>query len=72
MRFTRGMTYIEDRGCGNIEPDEDYNVPRMTMLDFSADPTGPDRETAEYQGEHVFSSTNYCYVTLFSSTNYYR
>jgi hypothetical protein len=23
------------------------------------------------QGEHVFSSTNYCYVTLFCSTNYY-
>jgi hypothetical protein len=49
LRFTRGMTYLEDRGCGNIEPDEDYNVPRMKILDLSADPTGPDRETAEYQ-----------------------
>jgi hypothetical protein len=48
LRFTRGMTGPEIRGCGNVEPDEDLHVPRMKMLDISDDPAGPDREAVEF------------------------
>lgn len=49
LRFTRGMTYIESTGAGNIEPDEDLHVPRMKMLDVSDDLDGPAKEAAEYE-----------------------
>lgn len=49
LRFTRGMTYIENTGVGNIEPDEDLHVPRMKMLDISDDHHGPAQEAAEYE-----------------------
>jgi hypothetical protein len=49
LRFTRGMNFSEDRGCGNTEPDEDLNVPRMKMLDTSSeDPLQVEKEIAEY------------------------
>ena len=49
LRFTRGMTYIEDTGQGNMEPDEDLHVPRMKMLDTPADDNGPAEEAAEFE-----------------------
>ena len=48
LRFTRGMTYIEDTGQGNMEPDEDLHVPRMQMMDGTTDPEGPEKEAAEF------------------------
>jgi hypothetical protein len=48
LRFTRGMTYTEDSGQGNIEPDEDLHVPRMRMLDTEDDPDGHAKEVAEF------------------------
>jgi len=47
LRATRGIGGVEDRGVGNVEPDEDLHVPRMSMVDITSDPAGPALEAAE-------------------------
>ena len=51
LRLSRGFGSMEDRGWGNVEPDEDIHVPRMALLEIDEDGS-PYLEAGELEVGH--------------------